>query len=435
MSQSLPNRPLFEELLSEAILEITERFPSYFEHKALEVPVDDLVVSDPRVCAHFSQHSSDELLGILRTGLSCLSSLGLSVRCGNSSPDYISMLLFWSIFDAYLAATGKLPLGRRPIRSLSIEQTIRRFHYRRTADDARYIISKGSSERVMLLISSTGAPLALWSPLISDTAFSRRYLVVQSRSGPLITGGTQHASRLGDEVSDIAQVIEHESAVDIDVVAWCNGARVALALASECTHRISSVTLISPTFHGAVDEQRYPSPFEDSLPRIYRMIAGNAARAEYLLRCLAQVTPAYDSLPSDPEMRADAILRLPPNSIAKELFRPLETVEQFKNYMQRISDDEGFDIRRAVSQVVCPILLLTGTHDPAINTAAAADVLRQYGNDVLRLTILGAGHHIHILQYCYFRLALRGFISNAPPARALRMDVSRLAGTQQKGAQ
>jgi pimeloyl-ACP methyl ester carboxylesterase len=196
------------------------------------------------------------------------------------------------------------------------------------------------------------------------------------------------------------------------------------------SERVSSLTLVSPTFHGAVDPETYPSPFEDSLPAVYHLLDLDPARGHYMLRCLTQVTLAtnLDSYREDSERRAGAVLRLPPREFAKDLFLPLSTVENFTNYMHRISADESYNLREAIGDIRCPILLLTGTHDAAINTKASRDILEEFGRDVIHATVLGAGHHIHLLQYSYFKYALECFLLHDSIERTARLKIDRLAG-------
>jgi pimeloyl-ACP methyl ester carboxylesterase len=191
--------------------------------------------------------------------------------------------------------------------------------------------------------------------------------------------------------------------------------------------RVSSLMLLAPTFHGAVDTKEYLSPFEDNLADVYRVLNKDPLLGRYLLDSLTRVPVGYLArLKHNPEKRANTILRLPPHAHTAKLFLPLSTVEYFRKYIDRVSSDEAYDLHKAIPEIRCPILLVTGTHDAAINTQAARDLLAHGGRDVLQVTVLGAGHHIHLLQYSYFRYVLNCFHSRIIPATTARLNVQRL---------
>jgi pimeloyl-ACP methyl ester carboxylesterase len=340
------------------------------------------------------------------------------------------MVLVQSALDAYAATLGHVPLKPSRADGTTLSSLLRTEYSLHTTEAGIRFVRAQRQGRALLVISSTGIPLNIWLRLLSDRDSGQRILIVQSRAGPLVEGGTPRNSSLYQDVEDIKEVLEKEQVFEIDILAWCNGARVALELASSATALVRSLTLLSPTFHGAVDARQYPSPFEDNLAGVYRILNQDPRRGQYLLRCLMQITPMGD-LPAcrnDPEKRATTVLNLPPHEFAQELYLPLSTVENFHHYIERVSSDESYDVAPAISRINCPILLLTGTHDAAISTRAARDVLAQHGRDVLSVTVLGAGHHIHLLQYAYFRYVLDCFLARSVPKKSARLQIERLAG-------
>ena len=105
----------------------------------------------------------------------------------------------------------------------------------------------------------------------------------------------------------------------------------------------------------------------------------------------------------DTKGRVESVLRLPPQGCLSVVFAPFYSIDSLKHYVERIMDDGVYDIGAALREIRCPIVLLTGTNDAAVNTQLARDLLATYGRDVRQATLSGAGHHIQVLQYGYFR--------------------------------
>jgi pimeloyl-ACP methyl ester carboxylesterase len=189
------------------------------------------------------------------------------------------------------------------------------------------------------------------------------------------------------------------------------------------------MTLVAPTFHGSDEVASYVSPFEDTLPNIRKMLAQDPERGRLFLQSVVQAAPSWDlsALKHEPEKCVKAVLSLPPQEFARELAIPLCTVQDFTNYMERAAIDKPYDISSALAEVRCPITLITGTHDAVTNTLAARDLLARCAKNVTHVTVLGAGHHIHLLQYGYFRYALDCALERITPVKTLRLYVEQLA--------
>jgi len=84
------------------------------------------------------------------------------------------------------------------------------------------------------------------------------------------------------------------------------------------------------------------------------------------LREESTLTRRFHAPREDPQKRADSILRLPPYAHAKALFIPLSSIEYFRNYMERVLDEEVYEAAAVLREVRCPIPLVTGTHDAAV---------------------------------------------------------------------
>jgi pimeloyl-ACP methyl ester carboxylesterase len=330
--------------------------------------------------------------------------------------------------DALLASMGGIALKPLRIQASPVRELLHnQLSLRATPGGTSYALKSGRGT-VLLIISTTGVSISIWSNLLCDGALSRPCLLVQSHCGPLFDGGTCHRSTLWNDVAAIKDVLTTEAPNDIDILAWCDGARVAIELARSIPERIASLTLLSPTFHGAVDSKLYPSPFEDNLNELRKLLSGDPGKDRFLLETIAKsVTGEPGSRSGDPRRRQNAVLRRPPHAYAHELLMPLSTVEYFRNYVDRLTSDESYDVRSALAAIQRPILLLTGTDDAVVNTTAARDVLRENGRNVSHVTIRGAGHHTQVLQYSYFRYVFDCFMASALPRATARLEVEKLS--------
>ncbi len=285
-----------------------------------------------------------------------------------------------------------------------------------------YALSR-SGDRPLLIISATGVPLIIWSNFLIDSKES--CFTVQSQAGSFLNGGTPNSSSIADDSRDILDVFRERNLSSIDVVAWCNGSRVAIDLAGNAPDMVRSLTLIAPTFHGSVDSATYPSPFEDSLRTAFEVLKNEPSAARHLMESLSHTGDMNSArnLPRDPTTRGDTLLSSAPQSLARELVLPLSSMDHLQNYIDRAITDAAYDMRAAIAKVSCPILLITGTHDSAVNTRAAHDVLMHGQNKVLHATVQGAGHHLHFLQYNYLRYVLDSFYEQTVPPNTARLTI------------
>lgn len=423
------NGEVFAGLILAAVNEVAGHQSEYFSSYAVQArPLDELgrlYKSHPT----FAPYPQDRLTKALADGMEALQTRDILVLRGCKQQDAISGLLLDSIMDAFLASTGEISLKPLPINPLPLPELLHdRLALKVTPGGIEYALTGGQGAP-LLIISTTGVSINIWSNLLSDRALDRRCLLVQSQSSPLLDGGTRNRATLWDDVAAIEAVLTSEAMTDVDILAWCDGARVAIELARRISGRVASLTLLSPTFHGAVDSKLYPSPFEDNLVEVSKLLGKDPANDHFLLEAIARsATGELARNSGDPRRRQNAVLRLPPRTYAQELLLPLSTAVYLQNYVYRLASDETYDVRSALAATRCPILLLTGTEDAVVNTSAARDVLKENGRDVVHVTIQGAGHHIHVLQYHYFRYVFDSFMRQAVPRDTARLKVEKLSG-------
>lgn len=416
---------IFHRLIAGTALEVSARHPEYFSCCEIRVPPVEDFAEQCRLIPSLQRFSHREVASALTSGVQSLKRLQLPIRPQSAvQTDAISMTLMRGILDAYLAARGFIPLKYQPVDAEFQDGVLERLCWsRETRHGVPYLISKRAGTP-LLIVSTTGAPLGIWASLLKDDEISRRHLIVKSRAADLISGGMPQQASVLEDVADIADVLDAEQLTAVDVLAWCNGARVATLLARDVPGRIRSLILLSPTFRGSTDAGKFPSPFEESLWTLHTSLTENPRIAPYLLRTVVERPPLDLSGPrANPAKDADDVLRLPPYAHRSLLLAPLANLEFFNNYMARVANDEAIDFREVVARLSCPITMVAGTHDGAINVESSRVLLAAYGKNVSQVTIYGAGHHIHLLQYGYLKWVLDASLSGGLPFETTRLRV------------
>jgi pimeloyl-ACP methyl ester carboxylesterase len=410
---------IFADLIERSVREVTERSPEYFSHAAVDASlIEEIAEQHLQSSCSGQTNKLDEWREILRRR-------GVPIRPACVQSDDVSRLLTQCFADACAAADGAIDLRPSSPGPFTIASTLcAGFSVKTTRHGVCYVLSHGSGP-VVAIISAVGMPLSIWFQLLADRAANRRYLIVQSRSGPLFEGGTPGKSSLMDDVSDFMDVINEERLDQVAIIAWCSGSRAAAELARAEPDRVSSLLFLAPTFYGAVDKIEYPSSFEDTLREIHRDLSVDPGRGRMLLHYLTDGANAVDTAMSkeDPREKASAVLQLPPLGIVQQLSLPMSSLEDLDNYMYRIGSDEQYDVMAAIDGLRCQVLLLTGTHDTFTNSGAARAVLANSRQSVIHATLMGAGHHIQYLQYPYFRYVLDSFLSGTKPMPTARLKV------------
>lgn len=420
---------LFEGLLRDALTEITGRHPEYFSQRTLEVPPLE------RLTQEFGRHPlladvpADEIAGAVCAGLKYFAQHGVPVRRDCERTDQISSLLIRSALDAHAAARGRIPLTVSQPRELATADVLcGRYRLEKTPKGAPYVLARGGTH-ALLVITAIGLPLRLWLCLLDDRDLDRRCLIVQGGNGLLVEGGMPQPSSAWRDADDIKEAVYNERLRKLDILAWCSGARTAVEIARTLPQHVASMTLLAPTFHGSEAVAKYASAFEDTLPNVHKMLSQDPERGRLFLQSVVQSAPSWDlsALKHEPEKCVKAVLSLPPHAFARDLALPLSTVQDFTNYMERAAVDKPYDVSSALAEVRCPITLITGTHDAVTNTHAARDLLARCAKNVTHVTVLGAGHHIHLLQYGYFKYVLSCALEHVAPMKSLRLHVEQLA--------
>jgi pimeloyl-ACP methyl ester carboxylesterase len=410
---------VFYGLLDAALSEIRCRAPGYLSRFPLAMPrnANDLAVhyASQQACAGESVGSLEE--AILAGFAYFVNSTSGGSQQTRGADDPLAEYMCQSVVDAFRAKRGTLPLHPcRHTRESPYEIFARSYDERRTPSGVRYFLRSGCSGRWLLLVNATGTPLEIWSRFLGDTEHDFGIIVPERRGGDLFAGGLQRHVELDTECEDLGAILDAEEVGQVDLLAWCNGATLATALAIKLPGRISSVVLLTPMFKGVDGIAPDPSPFERDLQPILDTVRNRSDLAPFLAETIAQQAqlPDWTRL-LDPSNRVQVLLGMPPADLAKQLLTPMSDGESLINVSQRVATDEAYPLQVGLSELCIPVFLIMGSHDRVINNAYASAVLRMTRGPVLEASVNAGGHYIQDLQYPYFRLLLTEFLGKVRP--------------------
>ena len=408
---------IFEALIGDALSEITRRDATFLSESGIPLrpSIDCLLRRRPTWFADQDQAMSAGIERVLAEGV-------LEIETQEAdSVDAVSRVLAESVLDAYSASIGELRLRATPNVS-EARVTLSKTYSIHSGRRIRYFVREGGS-RLVLLVSATGITIDIWRYLLGDEDHDLRIVVPERRIGDLHQGGFREYTDIAAEMEDLGDIIETVGADGIELLAWCNGARLAISLASRYPESIRSVTLLCPMLTN-IEEPFEPGSFERNLYQIL----GTARRQPRLAGFLSEMIRKQLKLPTWKEIpsvstRGNTLLELPPHDLAEMLLAPLIEPESLINVAKRVDADQQQITAGDLRSLDIPVLLILGSHDGVINNSYAHRVVSKVAGPFTGILLSGGGHYIQDLQYSYFKMVLNDFFEQtytaASPAARL----------------
>ncbi|HXZ00020.1 MAG TPA: alpha/beta hydrolase [Stellaceae bacterium] len=417
----------FDGSLDDVLDEVVQREASYFS--LFPIAFADAEREAERYLRHptFRGHSGEDVVRRLTEAIAYFASNGVQAVEGRLHSDAVARVLLDGAMDGKFAQRC---LSRSSAGSTAgtLPQTLERgYDERRLPNGARYFVRR-TGAWPLVLISATGVPLDLWSNLLADSGHDFRIVIVESRCTDLFSGGIRTVVDLGLDADDVSLALDHEGLHEVDVVAWCSGAKVALEFARRHAGRARSLALISPSFDGARGVEARPSEFEKAFHRLFSAARRRPTAVASFVSMLEQMTQSvnWDRLRQSDAARAAALFGLPAKRHASAMIAPMSRPDCFLSCGERVRADVDYPASETLQSLDLPMLLITGDHDNIINTSFAADVMSRFAKNVTHAVVGGAGHYVHDLQYRYLLPVLSDFIAGLMPVSCARVTVSRL---------
>jgi len=409
-------------MLRHALLEIELRMPDYIARFPLLFANPDQYYQKHLSGYPGTDESLSSFAAKFDAGLEHLRRRGARIETRPRPCDAVADMLAETMADA--VGPGRLPIPEIPA---SLDFCSRfKFLYREVRTDAarRYFIRKGG--RIpLLLISALGIPVHVWSRLLLDDTHDFRIVLVETRSWDLLRGGMKDTGSIEQDCADIAEVIAREDLRSVNVLAWCNGAKIALELAGAAAGAVRSLTFVSPSFSAARPAPGGETKYESGLRQIITAAARNPAMAQLIARGFEQLSQPvdWDSLSGRVQDRARILFGLPAREHAPALTRPFADLDSLRRYSQRGCRDYLYPSGERLDDVGVPCLVVSGDSDHVVSSGPVKALMGSCRSPVTYALIVGAGHYAFDLQYPYFRSILVDFTKGLTPASRVRVRV------------
>jgi pimeloyl-ACP methyl ester carboxylesterase len=258
----------------------------------------------------------------------------------------------------------------------------------------------------VVLVNALGLPFDFWLPLARRLASRFKILTWESRGVTDDEEGFDAGScDVACHVNDLLALLESEGVDGAHLVAWCNGAQVALRCASSQPGRVRRLVLLNGTFNLPEDVPR--TSYEKNMRVLMPKIAGNIAYANLYHRMMnasgAQPGSAAGGQEADAMLCSDPAL-LPLTSA------PFRTPARLYRYATLITRTLDEPTHTWAEGVKAPVLVVSGARDRVSHPGASLEIARRIKD--ARLVMLEEGDHYSMYHDEQLQQAVRDFLSD-----------------------
>ena len=409
--------------------EVCRREPAYISSFPIKVCLQ-AAVSAYAQQPPCNQLDSEAVQQALTEGLAYLSKSWERVEQANTVEDPVSQFLCDCIVDAFCADQGLIALQPHNGCGPPIVEVLAQQYTKRQTSQGVYYYVRNSGSRPLLLINATGAPISVWTQFFADASHDFKIILPQRRGSDLFRGGLQQDVDIRTDSADLATILDAEALSQADVLAWCNGARVAIDLANLRAHQISSIVLLGPMLKGIQGITPSPSNFERDLQPLLDAVSKESSLAPFLAQVIAKqpTSPDWGRWVNAPASRAQALFGMPAKDHADAMIAMLTDPQSFINIARRVASDESYPMNDALAHLQPRTIVIMGSDDNIVsNELVSTAMKRMCHNSISKVVLRGSGHYIHDLQYHYFRWLLKEFLASyQAPRQTARMRVQEL---------
>jgi pimeloyl-ACP methyl ester carboxylesterase len=414
--------PIFCKLLDNTLAEVYRREPAYTSSFPITVSHQEMVsvYSQHPLCNKVPSQAMEQALA---EGLAYIAREWPPAKPASTAADPIARFLSNCIVDAFCAGQGLLELQPQNDCSRSIDDVLsQEYSERKTPGGVTYYL-RNRGTHPLLLINATGTPIAIWKQLLADSTQDFRIILPRRRGNDLLRGGLQQHVDIRTDSADMASILDTELLEQADILAWCNGARVAIDLANSRPHQISSMVLLGPMLKGIRGIDPSPSDFERDLQPLLDAVSKEPSLAPFLSKAISNqpTSPDWNRWINSPALRAQTLFALPAKDHANGIVANLTDPQSFINIARRVASDESYPMDQALGKLRTRTMVIMGSDDNVVSNELVSSAMKKMCvTSILKVVLFGSGHYIHDLQYHYFRWLLNEFLRNSqcPPATA-----------------
>ena len=411
--------------------EIEARWPHYFDEKEIYIPDYEYVV--------FLDQNNQKLFSIHEILIQSGKALNLSIVVNSQKAlSAINDLFYHEVLKNYTLNSNnisfkqsvEIPLEKLIDNNKTKEKVtqnnsllIETFQKRSTISDNQtinYFVSESKKEAI-LIINALGLPIILWESFIAIMRQHYQIVIWETRCGDIEEGGMEAIISMDQHASDIDAIIKEEQLSNVNILGWCNGAKIAIIAAAINTN-IKSLILFAPTFKGVKGIEPIDTQFEKQLDNLFDQVKKKPKNAGVLAQFFNKMVTRKLALEKLTE--AD-ILSYIDEALSPKMFVPMANAEYLINYGARAKIDEEYNIIPIIEQITQKTLIILGENDAAVSNEFIEQVAENFVNaDIILLK--GGSHYMQIQNTQLICNAITAFFNNSTKYELLSNRITSL---------
>jgi pimeloyl-ACP methyl ester carboxylesterase len=280
------------------------------------------------------------------------------------------------------------------------------------AGTVQYFIG-GQGKELILIINALGLTIQFWDQAVKLLMKKARVIIWQTRCCEIAVGGMQQLVSIDEHVTDIAAILQAEGGTECHLLSWCNGARIATAMAAQFPSLVASVIYLCPAFRRVSGVPPTDTKFEKDLDEVFEAALKNKKLAHFLSAYLINTNKA------EPVREPAFVLSLPDYAFREAVVAPMSTGNYLLNYAHRTYNDEGYPLRDLITQIRQPVLFILGSEDAVVSNSFIKQVVPLF-RQATSFVVSGASHYIQLQQPEIFSELVLDFITGKPKNKMYR---------------
>jgi pimeloyl-ACP methyl ester carboxylesterase len=216
----------------------------------------------------------------------------------------------------------------------------------------------------LLILNALGQPVRFWRWLLLHLGETHRILLW---SPPPPGSGPERPVSLKRQLEDLPRELDAAAVGRCHLLAWCTGAKTALALHARAPGRFPTTTLISGAYKNWPETGKRDTPWESAVEKIVRKVSATPRLAAQYAAIVRKLSGETERTPA--QVRDDALLGLRPLSLQDHLQRPYETALGTLRYFRQLADFWDHDLRPGLRAASGRFLLVSGAADSIASPA------------------------------------------------------------------